>query len=184
MQVARKKPMPCHLYVFKSKDKHRKDKRSRRSGNNHSAKKLYHRSAKEPWVLATNLPPELFNAIQVTKLYAKRMQIEETFRDLKSPQYGFGLRHSRSRCPRRYDVLLLIALLADIILWWLGLVAQQVGWQRHFQANTIRERAVLSVVRLGKEVRRRTEYIITEQRIRWAINEFRWLSHSAGLKDL
>ena len=66
----------------------------------------------------------------------------------------------------------------------LGLVAQQVGWQRHFQANTIRERAVLSVVRLGKEVRRRTEYIITEQRIRWAINEFRWLSHSAGLKDL
>ncbi|WP_432464574.1 hypothetical protein [Agarivorans sp. QJM3NY_33] len=48
VQVARKKPMPCHLYVFKSKDKHRKDKRSRRSGNNHSAKKLYHRSAKEP----------------------------------------------------------------------------------------------------------------------------------------
>ncbi|GDY28007.1 iso-IS10R ORF [Agarivorans sp. Toyoura001] len=184
VQIARKKPMPCHLYVFKSNDKHRKDKRSRRSGNNHSAKKLYHRSAKEPWVLATNLPPELFTATQVVKMYAKRMQIEETFRDLNSPQYGFGLRHSRSRCPRRYDVLLLIAMLADIILWWLGLVAQQVGWQRHFQANTIRKRAVLSVVRLGKEVRRRPEYVITEQRIRWAINAFRWLAHSSGIKDL
>ncbi|WP_432467278.1 hypothetical protein [Agarivorans sp. Z349TD_8] len=70
------------------------------------------------------------------------------------------------------------------VLWCLGLVAQQVGWQRHFQANTIRKRAVLSVVRLGKEVRRRPEYVITEQRIRWAINAFRWLTHPSGLKDL
>ncbi|GDY26417.1 hypothetical protein AHAT_23070 [Agarivorans sp. Toyoura001] len=176
--------MPCQLYVFKSKDKQRKDKRSCRSGYNHSAKKLYHRSAKEPWVLTTNLPPELFTVKQVVKLYAKRMQIEKTFRDLKSPQYGFGLRHSRSRCPHRYDELLLIAMLADIILWWLGLVAQQVGWQRHFQANTIHERTVLSVVRFGKEVRRRPEYMITEQRIRWAINAYSWLTHSSGLKDL
>ncbi|RCU43292.1 IS4 family transposase [Corallincola holothuriorum] len=133
VQIARKKPMPCQLYLYKSKDK-----RSRRSGNNHSAKKLYHRSAKESLVLATNLPPALFKAVQITKLYAKRMKIEETFRDLKSPKYGFSLRHSRSRCPRRYDVLLLIAMLAEIMLWWLGLVAQQIGWQRHFQANTIR----------------------------------------------
>ncbi|RCU50569.1 IS4 family transposase [Corallincola holothuriorum] len=184
VQIAKKKPMPCQLYLFKSKDKQRKDKRSRRSGNNHSAKKLYHRSAKEPWVLATNLPPALFNSVQVTKLYAKRMQIEETFRDLKSPQYGFGLRHSRSRCPRRYDVLLLIAMLAEIMLWWLGLVAQQIGWQRHFQANTIRKRAVLSVVRLGKEVRRRPDFVISEQRIRWAMNEFLRLVHTAGLGDL
>jgi hypothetical protein len=184
VQIARKKPMPCHLYLFKSKDKHRKDRRSQRSATNHSAKKLYHRSAKEPWVLATNLPPALFNAVQVTPLYAKRMQIEETFRDLKSPQYGFGLRHSRSRCPRRYDVLLLIAMLAEMTLWWLGLVAQQIGWQRHFQANTIKTRAVLSVVRLGKEVRRRPEFVISEQRIRWAIFEFTRLVHSAGLEDL
>jgi len=68
VQIARKEPMPCHLYAFKSKDKHRKDKRSRRSGNNHFAKTLYHRSAKEPWVLATNLPPKLFYAVQITTL--------------------------------------------------------------------------------------------------------------------
>ncbi|GAA5218499.1 IS4 family transposase [Corallincola platygyrae] len=179
VQIARKKPMSCHLYLFKSKDK-----RSRRSGTNHSAKKLYHRSAKEPWVLATNLPPKLFNAVQVTQLYAKRMQIEETFRGLKSPQYGFGLRHSRSHCPRRYNVLLLIAMLAEMTLWWLGLVAQQIGWQRHFQANTIKTRAMLSEVRLGKEVRRRPDFVITEQRIRWAILEFTRLVHSAGLEDL
>ncbi|TCI01138.1 hypothetical protein EZV61_19060 [Corallincola luteus] len=62
--------------------------------------------------------------------------------------------------------------------------AQQIGWHRHFQANTIRKRAVLSVVRLGKEVRRRPDFVISEQRIQWAINEFVRLVHTAGLKDL
>ncbi len=112
------------------------------------------------------------------------MQIEESFRDLKSPQYGFGLRHSRTRCPRRYDVLLLIALLAEIILWWFGLAAQQVGWQRHFQANTIRHRAVLSVVRLGKEIRRRTNFRITEQMLHWTRLEFMRMAHAAGIVEL
>ncbi|KAF7785767.1 hypothetical protein PRUB_a0146 [Pseudoalteromonas rubra] len=73
------------------------------------------------------------------------MQIEESFRDLKSPQYGMGLRHSKSRCPNRLDILLLLSLLATIILWWIGLYAQHSSWQRKFQANTIRDRAVLSI---------------------------------------
>lgn len=47
-----------------------------------------------------------------------------TLRDLKSPQYGMGLRQCRSRCPKRYDVLLLIAMLAEIVLWRLRLAAQ------------------------------------------------------------
>lgn len=37
---------------------------------------------------------------QLVRLYAKRMQIEETFRDLKSPAYGLGLRQSRTSCPK------------------------------------------------------------------------------------
>nr|WP_250636848.1 transposase [Pseudoalteromonas rubra] len=71
--------------------------------------------AVEPWLLATNLPAELFKPKRVVSLYAKRMQIEESFRDLKSPQYGMGLRHSKSRCPNRLDILLLLSLLATII---------------------------------------------------------------------
>ncbi|MCE2597399.1 hypothetical protein K6Y31_21760 [Motilimonas cestriensis] len=49
------------------------------------------------------------------------MQIEESFRDLKGPAYGFGLRHCRSRSPKRLDILLLISLLAEIVLWCIGL---------------------------------------------------------------
>ncbi|EMN7334667.1 IS4 family transposase, partial [Vibrio vulnificus] len=42
-----------------------------------------------------------------------------------------------------------------------GIHAQQQGWDRHFQANTVRNRNVLSTVRLGMEVLRRPDYEIT-----------------------
>ncbi|CAK2518080.1 hypothetical protein VCRA2116O29_600016 [Vibrio crassostreae] len=35
-------------------------------------------------MLATNVPRHILNEVQITNLYAKRMQIEEAFRDLKS----------------------------------------------------------------------------------------------------
>jgi len=183
-KLARKSPIRCDLYLYKSDAKGRKDRRTARSGNKHTAQREYLKGSKEPWLLATNLPSTLFSAAKVVRLYARRMQIEESFRDLKSPQYGFGLRHSRTRCPRRYDILLLIALLAEIILWWFGLAAQQVGWQRHFQANTIRHRAVLSSVRLGKEIRKRPHYRITEQMLYWARLELMRLAHHAGITEL
>ncbi|MEJ3053886.1 transposase, partial [Escherichia coli] len=37
--------------------------------------------------LATNLPVEIRTPKQLVNIYSKRMQIEETFRDLKSPAY-------------------------------------------------------------------------------------------------
>ncbi|CAM3961185.1 IS4 family transposase [Shewanella aquimarina] len=184
VNLTRKSPLPCHLHLYKAKEKGRKDRRSSKAGRNHTAQASYGRSSKEPWLLATNLPPNHFNSVQVTKLYAKGMQIEETFRDLKSPQYGMGLRHCKSRCPKRLDVLLLIAMLAEIALWLIGIVALHLGWQKHFQANTIRHRPVLSIVRLGKEVRRRENYQITAQHLHWAIHEYIKLVRTAGRPEL
>ena len=71
----------------------------------------------------------------------------------------------------RLDVLLLIAMLAEIVLWLIGIIANHIGWQRHFQANAIRYRAVLSVVRLGKEVRKRKNDKITEQHLHCEVIE-------------
>jgi len=102
-------------------------------------------SSKEPWLLATNIPAESLTSKKLVNLYAKRMQIEESFRDIKSPQYGLGLRHSRTRCPKRFDVLLLIAMLAEWLLRLIGIIAYKHNWQRAFQANTIRNRPVLSL---------------------------------------
>ncbi|MBN2527941.1 MAG: transposase [Deltaproteobacteria bacterium] len=45
------------------------------------AQRKSRKRALEPWLLATSLPVETANSI--VKLYAKRMQIEEGFRDIK-----------------------------------------------------------------------------------------------------
>ena len=89
------------------------------------------------------------------------MQIEETFRDLKSPAYGLGLRHSRTSSPERFDIMLLIALILQLTFWLAGVHARQQGWDKHFQANTVRKRNVLSIVRLGMEVLRHSNYEIS-----------------------
>ncbi|WP_017005973.1 transposase, partial [Enterovibrio norvegicus] len=112
------------------------------------------------------------NAIQITRLYAKRMQIEEAFRDLKSPAYGLALRHNRTRCIKRLNILLLIALLAEVLMWWNGLIATKAKWQYDFQANTIKHRRVLSIPRLGREVRKHRRYCINEQQYQWAMLEY------------
>ncbi|MDF2180428.1 IS4 family transposase [Aliiglaciecola sp. CAU 1673] len=184
VQLGRKRPIDCELHLYKAKSKGRTDRRSSKAGRSHTAQRSYQTGSKEPWLLATNLPPAYFSAKQVVNLYAKRMQIEESFRDLKSPQFGMGLRHCKSRCPKRLDILLLIALLATLVLWWIGLFALKVGWQRKFQANTVSNRPVLSVVRLGKEVRKRPNYLISEQRLLWALHEYSRLVHTLGRPEL
>ena len=117
--------LPC---VYKGLEKGRKAKRHSRTSQKHSATHLYQRSAKEPWLLATNIPHHILNAVQITNLYAKRMQIEESLRDLKSTAYGIALRHNRTRCTKRLDILLPIPLLAIILMWWNGLIAAQAKW--------------------------------------------------------
>ncbi len=184
VRLGRKSPIHCELHLYQARPKGRKDRRSSKAGRSHTAQRSYQTGSKEPWLLATNLPPHYFSAKHVVNLYAKRMQIEESFRDLKSPQYGMGLRHCKSRCPKRLDILLLIALLATLILWWIGLFALKAGWQRKFQANTLSHRLVLSVVRLGKEVRKRSNYPIPEQRLLWALQEYSRLVHTLGRPEL
>ncbi|HBI9872166.1 TPA: transposase, partial [Escherichia coli] len=100
---------------------------------------------------------------QLVNIYSKRMQIEETFRDLKSPAYGLGLRHSRTSSSERFDIMLLIALMLQLTCWLAGVHAQKQGWDKHFQANTVRNRNVLSTVRLGMEVLRHSGYTITRE---------------------
>ena len=88
------------------------------------------------------------------------MQIEECFRDLKSDRFGFGFTLSRSKNTKRLNVLLLIAALATVCFWWIGLYAKQQGWQRHFQANTVKNTNVLSTPFLALAVIKRDDYVI------------------------
>jgi hypothetical protein len=107
----------------------------------------YKREAYEPWVLATSVGVE---SSRVIALYARRMQIEETFRDAKNPRFGMSLAFSRPRSPERADILLLLASLAHLLALLVGIAAENANLQRGFQANTVVSKRVISLVMLGR----------------------------------
>jgi hypothetical protein len=76
----------------------------------------------EPWFLMTDLrrPP-----LALSELYARRMTIEELFRDDKSRRNGYALRATQLTRAERIDRLLLILALAYILLVGLGLRARR-----------------------------------------------------------
>lgn len=107
------------------------------------------RAAHEPWLLATSLTVE---SSRVVALYARRMQIEETFRDTKNPRFGMSLVHARPTREDRADVLLLLGSLAHLCALLLGIAAEAAKLDRGYQANTLVSRRVLSLVTIGRLV--------------------------------
>jgi hypothetical protein len=91
------------------------------------------------------------------QLYRQRMQIEETFRDLKCHRWGFGLRYARCNSAARLEMLLLLGALATLVVWLVGLAARALHLNRHLQANTERRRDVLSTFFIGRELLRRLD---------------------------
>lgn len=157
--LTKKNPWSCQLFMFKQEPKNRM---ALTRGRQSALKKKrvdkmstgYANSWKEPWVLATSLTGEDAGKKAIT-LYMKRMTIEESFRDLKSHQYGFGLSTSRTTKMNRCEVLLLLSMLATFIAWCLGNIAEKKGWHKQFQASSIYKRRILSLVSLGCAVVRR-----------------------------
>jgi hypothetical protein len=106
-------------------------------------------AAREPLVLVTSLadPTRV-----IVEAYNMRMQIEETFRDLKSHRFGWSAEDIRSKEPKRIDVLLLVAAFASVAMHIVGLAAAAKKLQYQFQANTERRRPVFSSFFLAKLV--------------------------------
>lgn len=136
---------------------------------------MYRRLHRAPWLLATSLPHERGSGRRIKRLYSQRMQVEETFRDLKSHRWGLGLRYSRCKHAERIQVLLLIAALATLVMWLVGLCGRALHWMRRFQANTERTRPVLSTVFLGRQLIRRRDIIFTQPLIRHAFHDLQRL---------
>lgn len=119
--------------------------RNDKAGSNH-----YRRLAQEPWVLATNLPKERFSATKIVAYYSKRMQIEQSFRDIKSHQFGLSARYAHTKSIYRWGVKMLLAALVQLMFWIIGVIAHSQNYQRVFQANTVRDKKVFSYFYLGK----------------------------------
>ena len=114
-------------------------------------------AAREPLLLATSLTD---GSAAVINMYSMRMQIEETFRDLKSHRYGWSLEDVRCRSTGRVDVLLLVATLAAVAMHVVGLAARRLGLHRALQANTQRDRPVFSTFFLAKLLIRRNRHAL------------------------
>jgi hypothetical protein len=104
------------------------------------------KGAREPWVLVTSLRS---SAQAVVQVYGMRMQIEQSFRDRKSYRNGWSLRLANTRSHLRIEVLLLIASLAEISVQLAGRAVATTFAANGFQANTTRNRRVLSFFFLG-----------------------------------
>jgi Transposase DDE domain len=113
------------------------------------------RSAREPWLLASSLSCAEATTRRVVNLYARRMRIEESFRDLKSGDLGVGFEHSRTDKRGRLAHLLLLFALSQLAVWLLGWCEEARGQGGRLEARTTSERKHHSLWRLGLEVIKR-----------------------------
>ena len=144
--VTRYKPYRARLVVYRGRRKWKPLAKAIAQRANTRAVEC----AKEPWLLSTSLPRT--SAKKVVKLYAHRMQIEQTFRDAKSDRFGWGMGRTASRSPKRFDIMMLLMALASLVIFAVGRAAEASGLHRVFQANTIRKRRVLALTTLGRLV--------------------------------
>jgi len=156
IEMTRSAPHSVALYGIHQPPRGRKHRRVTGSIARSKLSRQNARREQEPWLLASNLPESHWTARQIVGVYRKRMQIEEGFRDVKSLRFGFAFDLHRTRCPRRIEILLLIAALACYALYLAGLQAQTTGRSCRFQSNSVRHKTVLSLWRIGLEYLRRS----------------------------
>lgn len=156
VEMTRSAPHFIDLYCVRHCTKGRKHQRVTGSIAKSKLSRQSARREREPWLLASNLVQGEWNPAKIVAVYKRRMQIEEGFRDV---HLGLGLNLHRSHCLHRIEILLLIAALANYLLFLTGLQARKSNLERRYQSNSLRERRVLSLWRLGLEYWRRcTEF--------------------------
>lgn len=145
-----KHDLECRIVTKKKSSKNTKSGYKRQPRNYNAGNGSYQRSAKEPWILATNLPPSAYTTTKVINYYTQRMQIEESFRDLKSHQFGLGARYARTSSIERWGVKMLLAAIVQIVFWIIGIIGHSQSFQKIFQANTVKNKKIFSYFYLGK----------------------------------
>lgn len=158
-QLCQNQPMECQLVIVKKKRKGRQDRiKSGEQKRQNSYSRKHAEREKEPWLLATSLSKkEKALARKVMKIYSSRMQIEESFRDVKA---GLSFNQSKSYKLVRIKVLLLIAMLTQVILFLFGVVVKAMNLHRSYQANSLKNKTVLSYQFLGLRAFRNKQFRI------------------------
>ncbi len=88
---------------------------------------------KDAWCLATSRSD--LSGREIKRAYGRRFSVEETFRDLKNPRLGLGLKQTGVKRNDRRDLLFLLAVLAHTLLTLLGKAGQELGMERWLGAT-------------------------------------------------
>lgn len=145
----RSNPVPCRLVLIRKRPRgrHRSTVHGTIARNRRSLKQA--QGQREPWLLAVSPQLDVLNAKQVVTIYSGRMQIEQTFRDVKNPRWGLGLSHSQTNKPERLACLLLIGALVCYALWLIALAVRKSGYRIEFGSKKKAAHA-LSLISLAR----------------------------------
>ncbi|MBI3896999.1 MAG: IS4 family transposase [Gammaproteobacteria bacterium] len=151
-RLVRNAPWQCDLILVRKPRRGRKalTRRGQRARSRQNLKAA--QSAREPWLLATSLTE--VSHPQIVAIYAKRMQIEESFRDLKCDRYGCAVGDSLTRRDKRLAVLLLLHALATFVAWLSALTGNASSVIRYGGIVSQRPRRHYSLLRIGWEALR------------------------------
>lgn len=144
--------LPCRLVL--SGRRKRAGRQSLTRAGKPSADRRHLKAAKahrEPWLLACSPGLAGLTPRQLVAGYRRRMQIEESFRDLKSHRYGQSFEDSLSRKVPRLEMLLLIHALTTFAAWVVGCAAVTARLDRRLSQNN-RPQRQYSSIRIGWEL--------------------------------
>jgi hypothetical protein len=147
-QYVRNRPVACRLVLIRKKSRGRHDTTLHGVRRTGSQSRKQARAHKEPWLLVVS-PRLAMSAAAVVAIYSGRMQIEQTFRDIKNPRWGLGLSDSQTRQPERLATLLLIGALACYALWLIALAVRASGYRIEFGSKKKAAHA-LSLISLAR----------------------------------
>lgn len=150
--LTEKNKLPCRMVIYKKLPQGRKKKNAKGSLAKGSYENVLAKASKDPWFIATSLTEDEASSLDLVKYYSSRMQIEEEFRDTKSPRYGFGLSNSGTKIHMRLHVLLIINLLASILCWIIACDTVKKMKHLDYHANSSKKLNILSAITLGKRV--------------------------------
>lgn len=154
MHIAASQSWTARLIVYGKAPKGRRhlNRQGQRARSKHSLQNA--RREREPWLLLASSDLEHLHARQLVRLYARRMQIELSFRDLKSHRYGDAFEDSLTRKGPRIAILLLLHAMAAFASWLVGLACESAGIDRWLSPHRA-PRKLYSTMRVGREALRR-----------------------------
>lgn len=149
MDTVQSHPWTCRVVLHRKRAKGRKDLNLKGAPRRGKQSRKSAAGQREPWLLVAS-PGLGLSARQIVRLYARRMQIELSFRDLKSHRYGNAFEDSLTRSGTRIGILLLVHALANFASWLAGMACRATGLDA-WLAPSVRQRTCYSITRIGRE---------------------------------